>query len=665
MIGNEFLKVDVGIDKDGRLVYTKDGGVNIHHIDSASLEIPILGIPIAEDVLNAIPTWAPEIESGGLAWGTQINSNYDITAFIKRPSDGSIWTSEYGGPGSGKITSSDEPDWDSFSGDGLSDGDYSWFPVAESFPNIVPYIGSGMDISRTLLIEKAGFIWANMPFSEAISDGLSDNDFSSVVPPTIDVSEVSYLSDGGGYWWPLGSVDTITKFPALPPFAQSDITNLEEDLASKASLPIAQSSVTGLVEILEETAILPIAQSDVTGLISSLATKNGAFGFPYIFDNNGSDVDPGLGQFRILGSIESGSVLRLSYLDSFSRDFEILLAIFGNSMAIPKAQFIITKPNDPSWFIYYNVNSMSVGGGGGGPGYYNFGISAIASNLSSNIFSGDPVIITFIPNIQVNTSTDIQDFDTAGSPSWNKISGAKVVQFIVLGSAGGGAGGQSGATSKLGGGPGHGGYLWTGIFPADLLPSSIGCLVGDGGSGGSTDTNGSAGEACSITNICFLPGAPGGKSGSNGGGGPIEDNIVGAVTVIKNPTDPFGNVGPGTLGNDAWLAGVVGGAGGDVDSEGVGGAGGYGGSNAYGNPGLGGAGGVTPAHGDDTTDSSLWAVTPYGAPGPGGGGAGTGVAGARGGNGGIGAGGGGGGAGSSGGSGGKGGNGRIIAITWF
>lgn len=289
------------------------------------------------------------------------------------------------------------------------------------------------------------------------------------------------------------------------------------------------------------------------------------------------------------------------------------------------------------------------------------------------------------------SSADIQEFASAGTSTWTKPSGAKLVYVLVFGGGGGGGSGRRRATASIsttacfgGGGGGPGGR--TDLFiDASLLGPTETVTVGSGGTGGAARTtddtsgaNGIAGDSSSFGSWVQARGGSGGAGGTGGAGG-AGGNGGNNVVVYSTGTTQYTNTG-GAGANGTGGAGSRG-------SIGAGGGGGGGGnaigSTAQSSGGAGGLGGSINSSSTTTTGGGGTAGQLGGAGGAGGatttyffggsgGGAGSsnsvGAAGAGGAGGFPGGGGGGGGAGGSStnsGAGGNGADGYVIVITFF
>jgi hypothetical protein len=301
-------------------------------------------------------------------------------------------------------------------------------------------------------------------------------------------------------------------------------------------------------------------------------------------------------------------------------------------------------------------------------------------------------------------SSKITVYDTAGTTTVTKATGAVSHNFWVFGAgAGGGAGNKVGAlTNGEGGGGGGGGgmSLFSADMPTSVLPSQYNVVVGASGTGGAASTAdntspGASGVAGGDSKVTSTDGtviyiiANGGSLGvgGNGAGTGVAAGGAGGAGGSGIYSGGAGSAGAGgnntatsatalAIGTDGFI-GAGGGGGGagknnaTTNSPQNGGAGASvyfnnGSGLSYAGGGLGGVGLNSGAVGSDTSSQHTG-----GGGGGGGGSNGSDTAGTvNGGNGGVpGGGGGGGGAGKNavrnGGAGGSGGHGRIIEITNF
>jgi hypothetical protein len=118
---------------------------------------------------------------------------------------------------------------------------------------------------------------------------------------------------------------------------------------------------------------------------------------------------------------------------------------------------------------------------------------------------------------------DVQMFTTAGTHTWVKPPGCKLVEVVLIGGGGGGGSGRKGATAdagRTGGRSGAGGGITTGTFDADDLGAVETVTVAAGGTGGvsqttnSTDGNAGTNGGASTFGNWLRAGA-----GAAGGGG--------------------------------------------------------------------------------------------------------------------------------------------------
>ena len=99
---------------------------------------------------------------------------------------------------------------------------------------------------------------------------------------------------------------------------------------------------------------------------------------------------------------------------------------------------------------------------------------------------------------------DIQTFSTAGTTSWTKPAGAKLVVGYMWGSGGGGGSGARNATTgaRSGGAGGCGGSFLKFIVDASVLSASETVVIGTGGVGGAAQTtNATAGIGSSVGSV--------------------------------------------------------------------------------------------------------------------------------------------------------------------
>jgi len=288
------------------------------------------------------------------------------------------------------------------------------------------------------------------------------------------------------------------------------------------------------------------------------------------------------------------------------------------------------------------------------------------------------------------SSANIQEFTSAGTSTWTKPAGAKMVYVLVFGGGGGGGAGRrrgtaNVATAGCGGGAGGGPGGRTDLFiAASLLGATETVTVGGGGTGGAArtidDTSGQSGFNGNNSSFGSWVvarsgdgGTGGGTSTSSGGAGGGNLNVNATGSTSYGNSGGNGNTTNGTAGSRAGYGAGGGGGGGGNNagntSQNSGSAGGLGGSinsSSTATTGGGGAGGFAGGAG-----GAGGAATTYFFGGSGGGGGSSnsaGAAGAGGAGGFPGGGGGGGGAGGSStnsGAGGNGADGYVIVITFF
>ena len=291
------------------------------------------------------------------------------------------------------------------------------------------------------------------------------------------------------------------------------------------------------------------------------------------------------------------------------------------------------------------------------------------------------------------STANIQEFTTAGTSTWTKPAGAKLVYIVCQGGGGGGGSGYKQLASPVnaaisgGGGGGTGGWSEL-LIPAALLGSTETVTTGAGGTGGASQTVAGSGNAgttggdSSFGSWCVARGGVGNVGGGTGtsGGGSTSSNNVNFVSIIVTTTVLSGSTTTATRGQ-AGTSAIKGGksGGGGASGGGIvvatptalaGGTGGEGGagikSTSTTTTGGGGAGGTS---GSPNATSGSNSTNEYiGGDGGGGGASQITANGGNGGNGGNSAGGGGGGAcqnAYNSGAGGNGGDGSVMVITFF
>ena len=227
------------------------------------------------------------------------------------------------------------------------------------------------------------------------------------------------------------------------------------------------------------------------------------------------------------------------------------------------------------------------------------------------------------PQWTSDLSGDIQVFNTAGSYTWNKPTGADIVLVYVFGAGGGGGGGIYASDDEFCAGTGGGGgELRIKRFRASDISDSITVNVGAGGSGGGADSNGNAGENSSFGNLITANGGQGGRAGNTSSSNFTQSGGNGGGTW--NVTD-FGRSIPSEKTSDGYAGLYAGGAGGGYnstefwmgaggDSLYAGGGGGMGetlddeatpgGGHGYKSAGHGGAAGNNSSDGGDGDDAA-------------------------------------------------------------
>lgn len=334
------------------------------------------------------------------------------------------------------------------------------------------------------------------------------------------------------------------------------------------------------------------------------------------------------------------------------------------------------------------------------------GIVAVANGgtgtATPSLVAGTNITISgSFPNQTINStgggisSANIQEFTTAGSSTWTKPAGAKIVYVLLFSGGGGGGSGRrrnvADAALAGGGTGGPAGGRVEAWIPAVELGSTESVVVGAGGTGGAArtvdNTNGSAGGSGEASTFSFFlareatNGGGGGSSTGAGGGGSSGGTNTSATTFAATFYTANGGAGSSGTANPTaaprgGMQGGGGGGGGGIAANGTttytpaaGGLGGAVYSSVATSTGGGGAAGTSGVTATSGTSGAVASTDFFGGSGGGGGGSATVGTAGSGGNGGYpGGGGGGGGSSNSGfnsGAGGNGGDGYIRVVTFF
>lgn len=193
-------------------------------------------------------------------------------------------------------------------------------------------------------------------------------------------------------------------------------------------------------------------------------------------------------------------------------------------------------------------------------------------------------------------TVDIWEQTTAGSYTWRKPTGAKLLHILMFGGGGGGGSGRnrSGATGDAAGGgggsPGSRVEFW---LPASALGATASVSVGGGGSGGvgpAGTQDGNPGNSGGLTHINNVFQAP---SGAGGDGGSTSAGFSYASRGDAPTSSMFGIVVDGKSGSGAATNGNPGTRNGLGAGGGGGGGGLLNGQTTFHSGGLGGFGGAT------------------------------------------------------------------------
>jgi hypothetical protein len=377
---------------------------------------------------------------------------------------------------------------------------------------------------------------------------------------------------------------------------------------------------------------------------------------------------------------------------STSQDNTLVVIMAAHGIDSASAQYTSPLTNADLASITERQDEGSVSGTGGGL-TLTTGTKLIAGSIGTTTGTVGSAAeayatIALLPVASVQPSNasrgpDVQTFTSpGGSQTWNKPTGARLVEIVAIGGGGGGGEGRSVATAAGGGGGGGGAYQRV-IVPADQLQSTMTVTVGTAGVGAGTQSAGTASTVVdnSLTIVSAGGGAAGvdaatGDGGNGGAGGSVNSLAVaaggtctGSSTVCQGLGGQGAGEGQGTTtqvpggngdqGGGGGAAGTTGATAGGTGGRSVFGGGGGGGGTVSGTGGTGGVGGAGKAGGAAHASATQGTTYTLGGSGGGGGDATT-----QGGNGAQ-PGGGGGGAGNATNNGGNGADGAVTIVTYF
>jgi hypothetical protein len=199
--------------------------------------------------------------------------------------------------------------------------------------------------------------------------------------------------------------------------------------------------------------------------------------------------------------------------------------------------------------------SLSYGTGANIPA---LAVASFAPQTRINLGSGTKRVMCTVAAAKIKLP-DVQMFTTAGTHTWVKPPGCKLVEVVLIGGGGGGGSGRKGATAdagRTGGRSGAGGGITTGTFDADDLGAVETVTVAAGGTGGVSQTTNSTD----------------GNAGTNGGASTF-GNWLRAGAGAAGGGGTTANQGAAVAGGNDSLVSLAGGsAAGVTASTGVGGS---------------------------------------------------------------------------------------------
>jgi hypothetical protein len=120
----------------------------------------------------------------------------------------------------------------------------------------------------------------------------------------------------------------------------------------------------------------------------------GAFAMQYTFDSATTNIDPGIGKFRLSGSVQNTSAaIFIDTTSADNADYSAALDRFDASTSAAKGYLMLKKADDASkWLLFY------VTGRAGTSGYRAFYITFVAGSSASPFANNNSVIIQYTPN---------------------------------------------------------------------------------------------------------------------------------------------------------------------------------------------------------------------------------------------------------------------------
>jgi hypothetical protein len=217
------------------------------------------------------------------------------------------------------------------------------------------------------------------------------------------------------------------------------------------------------------------AAADAASLISIA-------GFQYAWSTSTASTDPTTGKIKANNaSLSLATEIYISETTAAAQAIASEIATWDDSSSSVKGKIKLIKASDPISFAVFNVTGSITDNG-------TWDTLTVEYVTGAGSFSAsDTLYVQFIRNGDAGTSVgvDFQAFTTAGTATWTKPAGARIVRVLCVGGGCGGGAGRRGAngTDRSGGGGGSSGAWIERVFDANQLSSTVTTSVGVGGYG--------------------------------------------------------------------------------------------------------------------------------------------------------------------------------------
>lgn len=266
------------------------------------------------------------------------------------------------------------------------------------------------------------------------------------------------------------------------------IPNTAEDYRTLVDGIFLTSGVVAL------STALKVAQLDAGPNTLLVQISPGAVVLPSTYSGGGKYIARLLSTFQVSLPAAPGSGTQIHRIVAYATD---------------KADNSPSGTTDYGWAI----ETLSGSVGGGAPSTPSGRISLATISRTAGVTSIADSAITDTRPVASTVGATAVDTSVYGPPGgvggvtqiWNKPFGAKSVWVRVSGGGGGGGGVKSAASGQAAGGGGGGGAYSEEWYSASSLPSSVGLIVGIGGSGGAgaTPSSGSTGGLSCFGTVAY------------------------------------------------------------------------------------------------------------------------------------------------------------------